>query len=210
MESRRTLVQRPLPAAGDGDGTPRREPIVARDARRRAPAPSDEQLLLGRYVMEERLGAGGFGVVWRAHDELLQRDVAVKRIWLGTGDSAKDAERAAREAHATARLSHPAIVALYEAFPLGEAFYLISELVPGCTLGELIRGGELEDEQTLRIGVDLIDALEHAHERGVIHRDIKPQNVLVPESAARSGAAGAVPPRSWRTSAARASPKRTR
>ena len=93
-------------------------------------------LLLGRYRLIDRLGAGGFGVVWRAHDELLQRDVAVKRIWLGPDG---DSERAAREAHATARLSHPAIVALYEACPLGEAFYLISELVPGCTLGDLIR-----------------------------------------------------------------------
>ncbi len=181
MESQRTLVQTPTPAAGDDAAPPRREPIVARDARRGSGAPPDEQLLLGRYRLETRLGAGGFGVVWRAHDELLQRDVAVKRIWLGTGGSAKDAERAAREAHATARLSHPAIVALYEAFPLGEAFYLISELVPGSTLGELIRAGELEDEHALRIGLDLIDALEHAHERGVIHRDIKPQNVLVPD-----------------------------
>ena len=190
MESQRTLIkgahpphppQAPRRAAGDGAAPPRRDPIIARDERRSATAAAEEELLLGRYRLETRLGAGGFGVVWRAHDELLQRDVAVKRIWLGSGDSAKDADRAAREAHATARLSHPAIVALYEAFPLGEAFYLISELVPGCTLGELIRAGELEDEHALRIGADLIDALEHAHERGVIHRDIKPQNVLVPD-----------------------------
>src|SRR6185437_14237782 len=190
VESQRTLIkgahpphppQAPRGAAGDGAAPPRRDPIIARDERRSATAAAEEELLLGRYRLETRLGAGGFGVVWRAHDELLQRDVAVKRIWLGSGDSAKDADRAAREAHATARLSHPAIVALYEAFPLGEAFYLISELVPGCTLGELIRAGELEDEHALRIGADLIDALEHAHERGVIHRDIKPQNVLVPD-----------------------------
>ena len=146
-----------------------------------------ERLLLDRYRLLSRLGAGGFGVVWRAHDELLHREVAVKRIWLGPDG---DAERAGREAQATARLSHPAVVALYEACPLGEAFYLISELVPGRTLGALIRAGELEDEQTMRIGLDLIDALEHAHERGVIHRDIKPQNVLVPEAGAVRGGAG--------------------
>jgi serine/threonine protein kinase len=150
----------------------------AADAGTQAPA-SGEQLLLGRYRLIDRLGAGGFGVVWRAHDELLQRDVAVKRIWLGPDG---DSDRAAREAHATARLSHPAIVALYEACPLGEAFYLISELVPGRTLGDMIRSEELDDELTLLIGLALVDALEHAHERGVIHRDIKPQNVLVPET----------------------------
>ena len=166
----------------------RRTPIVARDARRgpgAGPQDTGEELLLGRYRLLARLGAGGFGVVWRAHDELLQREVAVKRIWLGPDG---DADRAAREAHATARLAHPAIVALYEACPVGEAFYLISELVPGTTLGELIRTGELDDEQALRIGLDLIDALEHAHERGVIHRDIKPQNVLVPQGEARAAA----------------------
>jgi serine/threonine protein kinase len=171
------------PREGGGppvDAEPRAERLDAR-----APG-SGEELLLGRYRLIARLGAGGFGVVWRAHDELLQRDVAVKRIWLGPeGDS----ERAAREAHATARLSHPAIVALYEACALGEAFYLISELVPGCTLGDLIRSDELDDERTLNIGVALADALAHAHERGVIHRDIKPQNVLVPEGEGGPGPA---------------------
>jgi eukaryotic-like serine/threonine-protein kinase len=136
-------------------------------------------VVLGRYRLLARLGAGGFGVVWRAHDELLGRDVAVKRIWLGPEG---DADRAAREAQATARLSHPAIVALYEACPQGEAFYLISELVHGQTLGALIAADELEDERVVAIGLDLAAALEHAHSRGVIHRDIKPQNVLVPDT----------------------------
>ena len=186
MESPETLVKRTPSHAEQGEEATRRTPIVARDTRREAAQSGgradDSELLLGRYRLLSRLGAGGFGVVWRAHDELLQRDVAVKRIWLGPDG---DGERAAREAQATARLAHPAIVALYEACPLGEAFYLISELVRGPTLGAMIRAGELEDEQTLRIGLDLIDALEHAHERGVIHRDIKPQNVLVPEAAAQ-------------------------
>ncbi len=190
MESQRTLLQssdvRADPVADPAPRAPARTRIVVRDERAedasgrgetQVPAP-DERLLLGRYRLLERLGAGGFGVVWRAHDELLQRDVAVKRIWLGPDG---DSERAAREAHATARLAHPAIVALYEACPLGEAFYLISELVPGCTLGDLIRSDGLDDERTLLIGLALADALEHAHERGVIHRDIKPQNVLVPD-----------------------------
>ncbi len=140
--------------------------------------PAGGQLVLGRYQLLAKLGAGGFGVVWRAHDELLHREVAVKRIWLGPD---VDAERAAREAQAAARLAHPAIVALYEACPQGDAFYLISELVRGQTLGRLIAEQALDDEQIVEIGLDLADALGHAHARGVIHRDIKPQNVLVPD-----------------------------
>jgi len=127
--------------------------------------------------MLEQLGTGGFGVVWRAHDELLHREVAVKRVWLGPDG---DSERAAREALAAARLSHPAIVALHEACAQGGAFYLISELVEGETLAQLITAQALEDEEVLEIGVALASALAHAHARGVIHRDIKPQNVLVP------------------------------
>jgi serine/threonine protein kinase len=136
--------------------------------------------LFGRYRLLERLGAGGFGVVWRAHDELLDREVAVKVIPLPAGE---DRERATREALACARLAHPAIVALYEACAGEDAFYLISELVHGETLAQLIAREALGDEESLEIGLALIDALLHAHRRGVIHRDIKPQNVLVPHFA---------------------------
>jgi serine/threonine protein kinase len=140
----------------------------------------DGDLLLGRYRLLERLGAGGFGTVWRAHDELLDRSVALKRIPL---PSEEDRERATREAHATARLAHPAIVALYEASSDEDAFYLISELVEGDTLALLIAEDQLPDEEVLEIGLALIAALEHAHARGVIHRDVKPHNVLVPGEA---------------------------
>ncbi len=150
------------------------------------------ELLLGRYLLQERLGAGGFGTVWRAHDEQLDRAVAVKRIPL---PSEEDRERATREAHATARLAHPAIVALYEASSDEDAFYLISELIDGATLAELISEDELADEEVLEIGVALLSALEHAHARGVIHRDVKPQNVLVPSDAAEhTPTRGASPP----------------
>jgi hypothetical protein len=139
-----------------------------------------DTLVLGRYRLLERLGAGGFGVVWSAYDERLHREVALKRIFLPSDDEDSIAERAAREAQATARLSHPAIVALYEARTEGEAFYLISELVQGDTLGRLIAEEALCDEEVLQIGVALSGALEHAHARGVIHRDVKPQNILIP------------------------------
>jgi len=145
----------------------------AREAPDRAGA-----LVLGRYRLRERLGAGGFGVVWRAHDERLQREVAVKRIPLPTDD---DRERAAREARVCARLAHPAIVALYEADADGDAFYLISELVHGETLAVALAAEELDDDELLEIGVALCDALAHAHARGVVHRDVKPQNILLPD-----------------------------
>lgn len=118
--------------------------------------------------------------MWRAHDEQLDRAVAVKRILLPCEE---DRERATREALATARLGHPAIVALYEASADEDAFYLISELVEGDTLAQLISEDRLSDEDVLEIGLALVEALEHAHARGVIHRDVKPQNVLVPSVA---------------------------
>ncbi len=146
------------------------------------PDPPEATLLLGRYRLLERLGSGGFGVVWRAHDELLHREVALKRVSLGAGGDPIDGERATREALAAARLAHPAIVALYEACAVKDAFYLISELVHGETLAELIAARALGDEELLEIGIALTGALAHAHARGVIHRDVKPQNVLVPHA----------------------------
>jgi serine/threonine protein kinase len=143
--------------------------------------------VLGRYRLLQRLGSGGFGEVWRARDELLRREVAVKRIPLAADDVA---QRAAREAHAAARLSHPAIVALYEAAEQDGHFYLTSELVEGDTLAHLIADDALCDEEIVEIGLALCDALAHAHSRGVIHRDVKPQNILVPEQPCdRSGVA---------------------
>jgi hypothetical protein len=141
--------------------------------------------VLGRYRLRERLGAGGFGVVWRAHDELLHREVAVKQIPIAPDG---DSERATREALAAARLSHPAIVALYEACVVEDACYLISELIEGETLAQLIAADESEDREVLEIGVALASALAHAHARGVIHRDIKPQNVLIPKLLPEHGA----------------------
>jgi eukaryotic-like serine/threonine-protein kinase len=143
-------------------------------------APVRQALVLDRYRLVRRLGAGGFGVVWLAHDEQLDRAVALKRI----GVAGQDPARAEREALAAARLAHAGIVALYEAGRDDDAVYLVSELVRGRTLDELIAEGELSDRDVLRIGVALCDALEHAHGRGVVHRDVKPGNVIVPDEPA--------------------------
>jgi eukaryotic-like serine/threonine-protein kinase len=141
-------------------------------------AAGDARRVLGRYRLVRQIGSGGFGVVWLAEDERLERAVAVKRIAMH--DEAV-AARAEREARAAARLAHPGIVALYESGRDDEAVYLVSELVRGRTLAELMRDGELSDRDVLRVGVALCDALAHAHGRGVIHRDVKPGNVIVPD-----------------------------
>jgi hypothetical protein len=144
------------------------------------------QFVLDRYSLERRIGAGGFGVVWLAFDEKLQREVAVKVVPHDGDDPAS--ERAEREARVAARLNHPGIVALYELGVDDAAVYLVSELVPGRTLAELNRAGAVSDRDVARIGSALCDALAHAHQRKVIHRDVKPQNVLVvDEPAAGAG-----------------------
>lgn len=133
--------------------------------------------MLDRYRLEEVLGSGGFGTVWRARDERLERDVAVKVVPREREDSG--AGRAEREARVVARLNHPGIVALYELGGDEHSVYLVSELVAGATLAELYRARAVADRDVARVGIALCDALAHAHEKGVIHRDVKPANVLV-------------------------------
>src|SRR4051812_36322821 len=136
------------------------------------------EVVLDRYRLVRRLGGGGFGVVWLAHDLKLDRTVAVKRI---PAPDAETRRRAQREGVATARLSHPAIVALHEAGADDEAVYLVSELVRGPTFARSLEDGTLSDRDIVEIGVALCDALAHAHRRGVIHRDVKPLNILLPD-----------------------------
>jgi eukaryotic-like serine/threonine-protein kinase len=132
-------------------------------------------LVLNRFCVRERLGSGGFGTVYRAWDQRLERDVAVKVIEIG----GQSVDRVLREAQAVGRLNHPSIVTLYELGDDGRRAYLVSELVEGATLSELQRSGEISDRDVGEAAADLCEALEHAHSRGVVHRDIKPQNVML-------------------------------
>ncbi len=132
------------------------------------------ELVLGRFLIEERLGEGGFATVWRAWDERLERAVAVKVI-----DTGRAGDRVLREAQAAARLNHRSIVTLYELGQEGQSAYLVSELVDGRPLRELACEGLITDRDVAVAGAELCDALEHAHDRGVVHRDVKPENILL-------------------------------
>jgi serine/threonine protein kinase len=136
-------------------------------------------LVLNRFLIERRIGSGGFGVVYEAWDGRLERPVAVKAI----EQRGEAGRRVLREAQAAARLNHPGIVTLYEMGEEDGNALLVTELVEGSTLARLSYGGELSDREIGEIGADLCEALDHAHSRGVVHRDIKPQNVQVIEDA---------------------------
>lgn len=137
--------------------------------------------VLQRFQITERLGAGGFGTVYSAWDLRLERDVAVKVIETGP----ESGPRIQREAQAAARLNHPGIVTLYEfahhefGREGGRAF-LVSELIEGETVREMIDRDLLSDREVAEIGADICEALDHAHSRGVVHRDLKPANLISP------------------------------
>ncbi len=138
--------------------------------------------MLNRFLIERRIGSGGFGVVYEAWDGRLERSVAVKAIE-SRGEASR---RVLREAQAAARLNHPGIVTLYEMGEEDGNALLVTELLDGSTLARLAREGELSDREIAEIGADLCEALDHAHSRGVVHRDIKPQNVQVTEGEPRA------------------------
>jgi serine/threonine protein kinase len=152
-----------------------------------AAAPVPDQLLGGRYARREQVGRGGFGVVWRAHDTLLRRDVAVKAIEFPAilDDAERDVIRAKvlRDAQAAARLNHPGLVTVFDVIEEEGRPLIVMELVKAPTLADLVkREGPLAEQRVASIGVDVLDALGAAHREGIIHRDVKPANVMVSDS----------------------------
>jgi len=135
----------------------------------------------GRYRLLERLGHGGMGVVWRAHDELLRRDVAVKELHVRLGvDGDFEVRQVLREARAAARLRHPGVVAVHDVVVDDGRPVIVMELVQGRSLAEVVRvDGPLDEDRVADIGVRVLDALGAAHELGVLHRDVKPANILL-------------------------------
>lgn len=141
---------------------------------------------IGPYRVIRRLGAGGMGEVFLAWDPRLEREVAIKRIRAGTGDDPDRQERFRREARVTAGLNHSAIVQVFDVIAAGDSDHLVMEYVPGRTLHQMIEEGPLALEQSLAIAADIAEGLAYAHRRGVLHRDLKTENVLVtPEGQAK-------------------------
>ncbi|MEV2273236.1 serine/threonine-protein kinase [Nonomuraea africana] len=142
------------------------------------------ETLSGRYRLLRPLGQGGMGRVWHAHDELLARDVAAKEVLppIGLGESEIEVFtiRTLREARAAARISHPGVAAVYDVLEEHGHPWIIMQFVPSRPLGDVIaeRGG-LPPERVARIGLDVLRALRAAHAVGVLHRDVKPDNVLL-------------------------------
>ncbi|USG67661.1 Stk1 family PASTA domain-containing Ser/Thr kinase [Brevibacillus ruminantium] len=138
------------------------------------------QRLGGRYQLEARIGGGGMAIVYKAKDLVLNRPVAVKvlRSQFGTDDDF--VTRFRREAQAVASLSHPNVVGVYDVGQDGDTHYMVMEYVEGYTLKELInRNGAIPVEDAVEIAAEICDALDHAHSNQIIHRDIKPHNILI-------------------------------
>lgn len=143
-----------------------------------------DRTVAGRYRLIDRLGAGGMGTVWRAQDAVLGRDVAVKEVTFPPGVSEEEREvlreRTRREARAAARLDHPSAVTVYDVAEEDGTPYLVMELVDARTLADVVRtDGPLSLRRTAEVGLAVLGALEAAHEQGIVHRDVKPGNVLL-------------------------------
>src|SRR6186997_2571942 len=142
------------------------------------------RLIGGRYRLERSIGAGGMGTVWAGRDELLRREVAIKEVRfpadLSDTEQADLRERTMREARATARLSHPNVVRTYDVVEEDDRPWIVMELLATRSLAELMRdAGPLPPHRVAEIGLGVLGALEAAHAQGVVHRDVKPSNVLI-------------------------------
>jgi len=137
---------------------------------------------LGPYEVVAPAGAGGMGEVYRARDSRLNRDVAIKVLPAHLSSNPELRERFEREARAISQLSHPHICVLYDIGKHDGADYLVLEFLEGETLGARLRRGPLPPDQVLKFGAQIADALDKAHRRGVVHRDLKPDNVMLTRS----------------------------
>ncbi|NGO78481.1 serine/threonine protein kinase [Streptomyces sp. YC504] len=144
----------------------------------------EQPLIAGRYRLLGRLGEGGMGTVWRARDEVLHREVAVKEVRAPAGLPTRDVERMyarlEREAWAAARISHRGVVTVYDVAMQDHRPWIVMELVRGLSLSDVLDAeGPMPPQRAAHIGADILGALRAAHEAGVLHRDVKPGNVLL-------------------------------
>ena len=137
-------------------------------------------MIAGRYALDLEIGRGGMGAVWRGRDEVLGRTVAVKRIGVAPGGSMPDVFRAEREARLAAQLNHPHVVAIFDLVEEDDQHWLVMEYVEGTNLSELVAAnGALSPAEIAPLVAQAADALAAAHGAGIVHRDVKPSNILV-------------------------------
>jgi len=141
---------------------------------------------LSHFRLVDKIGEGGMGVVYRAHDEQLDRDVAIKILPAESLGDPASRSRLLREARTASKLNHPNICTIHEVGEAEGQAFIAMELVEGQPVSALVKGGPLPGDQVLRYGLHMADALAHAHERGVVHRDFKSANVVItPEGRAK-------------------------
>ncbi len=169
---------RPIPRASWGDPARASVPSGGGEAACR-PGLAESVPHVGRFRIVGPLGSGAFATVYRAFDPRLQRDVALKVLNAGVVEGSRAAARFLAEARAMARLDHPRIVAIHEAGSDGGRHYLASTFVDGPSLARSIEDGPRDPRSSARVAADLAEALAYAHGRGVVHRDVKPGNILV-------------------------------
>jgi serine/threonine protein kinase len=139
-----------------------------------------ESTIEGRYQVITRVASGGMGEVFRAHDAVLARDVAVKILHPQLAGDRGFVERFRREARAAAILNHPSIVGVYDWGTTDGTYFMVMEYVQGTNLRSLLSEyGRLEPAQVVEVCLQILAALDHAHGHGIVHRDIKPENVLI-------------------------------
>jgi serine/threonine protein kinase/tetratricopeptide (TPR) repeat protein len=134
---------------------------------------------VSRYLILEKIGAGGMGVVYRAHDERLDRDVALKVLPPGIFSDEAARKRFRKEALALSKLNHPSIATIHDFDSHAGIDFLVMEYITGTTLSHKLSGESLAEKDIAALGVQIASALEEAHERGIVHRDLKPSNILV-------------------------------
>ncbi|MFD5202054.1 serine/threonine-protein kinase [Streptomyces sp. NPDC058375] len=174
------------PHAPGGFGVPHPAPqahIPSPTVPASAPDSAANRLIGGRYRLLARLGHGGMGTVWRAHDEAVDREVAVKepRVpdHLGEREHHNVHQRMQREARAAARIGHPSVVTVHDVVFEDGRPWIVMELVRGQSLGDRLQEGTLDPREAARIGIAVLDALTAAHAKDVLHRDVKPDNILL-------------------------------
>ena len=133
---------------------------------------------IGHFELREQLGMGAFGTVWKAHDSELDRTVAIKIPRQGQLN-AEDSEKFLREARAAAQLKHPGIVSVHEVGRENDTVYIVSDCIDGLTLTDWLTGQRPTPRESAELCVKIAEALHHAHEKGVIHRDLKPGNIML-------------------------------